>query len=53
MWFFNVSGQFILPKGIKFSPTLMYSTKGNYYFFQSTTPIMNRLDLTFKQEIQS
>ncbi|HBN6702011.1 TPA: outer membrane beta-barrel protein [Elizabethkingia anophelis] len=50
MWFFNVSGQFILPKGIKFSPTLMYSTKGNYYFFQSTTPIMNRLDLTLSKK---
>ncbi len=53
MWFFNVSGQFILPKGIKFAPTLSYSTKGNYYFFQSTQPIMNRVDLNLSKKFDS
>lgn len=50
MWFFNVAGQFILPYGIKFSPNLSYSTKGNYYFFQATQPIMNRVDLNFSKK---
>ena len=50
MWFFNVTGQFILPYQIKFSPTFSYSTKGNYYFFQATQPIMNRVDLNFSKK---
>ncbi len=50
MWFFNVAGQFILPYNIKFAPNLSYSTKGNYYFFQSTQPIMNRVDLNFSKK---
>ncbi|MBS1548695.1 MAG: outer membrane beta-barrel protein [Bacteroidetes bacterium] len=50
MWFFNVTGQFILPKEIKFSPTFSYGTKGNYYFFQATQPIMNRVDLTLSKK---
>lgn len=50
MWFFNVSGQFLLPQGIKFTPNFSYSTKGNYYFFQSTKPIMNRLDLNLSKK---
>ncbi|MBV8325001.1 TonB-dependent receptor [Chryseobacterium sp.] len=50
IWFFNAVGQFILPKGIRFSPTLMYSTKGNYYLFQSTKPTMNRVDLTLSKK---
>lgn len=50
MWFFNVTGQFLLPKGIKFAPTFSYSTKGNYYFFQSTQPIMNRVNLNLSKK---
>ena len=50
MWFFNVTGQFILPYEIKFSPTFSYSTNGNYYFFQSTQPIMNRIDLNLSKK---
>ena len=49
-WYFNVMGQFILPKDIKFAPTWSYSTKGNYYFFQATQPIMNRLDLNLSKK---
>ncbi len=50
MWFFNVAGQFILPYDIKFTPNFSYSTKGNYYFFQATQPIMNRIDLNFSKK---
>ncbi|MGI9650384.1 TonB-dependent receptor domain-containing protein [Chryseobacterium sp. RLHN22] len=50
MWFFNVTGQFLLPKGIKFAPTLSYSTNGNYYFFQSTQPIMNRVNVNLSKK---
>ncbi|MFW2134767.1 TonB-dependent receptor domain-containing protein [Chryseobacterium sp. TY4] len=50
MWFFNLSGQFILPYGMKFTPNFSYSTNGNYYFFQSTQRIMNRLDLTLSKK---
>lgn len=50
MWFFNVAGQFILPYDIKFTPNFSYSTNGNYYFFQSTQPIMNRVDLNFSKK---
>lgn len=53
MWFFNVTGQFILPYQIKFSPTFSYSTKGNYYFFQATQPIMNRVDLNFSKKFNA
>lgn len=50
MWFFNVAGQFILPYDIKFTPNFSYSTNGNYYFFQATQPIMNRVDLNFSKK---
>lgn len=50
MWFFNVAGQFLLPYDIKFSPNLSYSTNGNYYFFQSVQPVMNRVDLTLSKK---
>ena len=50
MWFFNVSGQFILPKGIKFAPSFTYGTKGNYYFFQATQPIKNQVDLNLSKK---
>lgn len=52
-WYFNVMGQFILPKDIRFTPTWSYSTKGNYYFFQAVKPIMNRLDLNVSKKFDS
>lgn len=53
LWFFNATGQFILPHGIKFSPTLTYSTKGNYYFFQAVKPFMNRVDLNLSKKFDN
>lgn len=50
LWFFNVSGQFILPYDIKFSPTFSYSTLGNYYFFRSVKPFMNSVDLNLSKK---
>lgn len=50
IWIFNATGQFILPKGIRFSPVFMYSTTGNYYYFQSTKPTVNRVDLTLSKK---
>lgn len=50
LWFFNLSGQFILPYQIKFSPTISYSTLGNYYFFQATKPFMNRVDINLSKK---
>jgi hypothetical protein len=53
LWFFNATGQFILPHGIKFSPTFTYSTKGNYYFFQAVKPFMNRVDLNLSKKFDN
>jgi hypothetical protein len=50
LWFFNVTGQFILPYQIKFSPTFSYATNGNYYYFQSVKPFMNSVDINISKK---
>jgi hypothetical protein len=53
LWFFNISGQFILPYDIKVSPTFSYSTKGNYYFFRAEKPFMNSVDLNISKKFDN
>lgn len=45
-WMYNIMGQFILPKDIKFVATYNNMTKGNWFYYMMEKPWYHSLDLT-------
>jgi hypothetical protein len=50
-WMFNLMSQIVLPKDIKFVANYNTSTtRGNYFYFVSTEPFSESLDLSFSKK---
>ncbi|MBF4519530.1 TonB-dependent receptor [Flavobacterium sp. ANB] len=50
-WIFNLMSQVLLPKEIKFVTNFNYTTTGgNYYYFKTTKPFSNSLDMSFSKK---
>ena len=50
-WMFNLMSQIVLPKEIKFVANFNTSTtRGNYFYFVSTQPFSESLDLSFSKK---
>jgi len=53
-WIFNLMGQIILPKEIKFVANYNYTTtKGNYYYFVADKPLNNSFDITLSKKFMN
>lgn len=49
-WTYNVMGQFILPKKVKFTANYTYLTKGNNMFFYPNKSFYNTFDLSLSRK---
>jgi hypothetical protein len=50
-WMFNLMSQIVLPKDVKFVATYnTTTTRGNYFYFVSTRPFNESLDLSFSKK---
>ncbi|WP_396194881.1 TonB-dependent receptor domain-containing protein [Flavobacterium sp.] len=50
-WMFNLMSQIVLPKEVKFVATYnTTTTRGNYFYFVSTQPFNESLDLSFSKK---